>query len=253
MWPLPSARRRATTEGVATMRDENRRLTNKELVALVIGIVVVIIVALITTRARPLPIPVSFLVSLTLGVMAAYGALKILDPRTPTDLVEHEMNAQFRSMLEQLLEIGSRTVQAGHNGHLSTETSSRLAGIASLMGMITRRYQERSRDFAGASSALLVFKEFDRVLAHYLRIKSGEQFLDQDMKRKEIAQTETRILPMVEVALENLGKQLDSGEVVDKKISEGTLESMLRSLNLIESLRDHFGVPPQTEEMGHDG
>ena len=223
------------------MRDENRRLTSKEFVALGIGIVVVISVALITTRARPLLFPFSFLVSLTLGVMAAYGALKILDPRTPTDLVEHEMNAQFRLMLEQLQEIASRTEQSSRDGHLSAETSSRLAGIASFMAMIARRYQERSRDFSGASSALLIFKEFDRVLAHYLRIKSGEQFLDQDMKRKEIAQTETRILPMVEVALENLGKQLDSGEVVDKKISEGTLESMLRSLNLIESLKDHLG------------
>jgi hypothetical protein len=90
------------------------------------------------------------------------------------------------------------------------------------------------------------------VLAHYLRIKAGEQFLDQDMKRTEIAQTETRIIPMVEAALENLGKQLDSGEVLDKKISEGTLESMLRSLNLIESLKVHLGQPPQTEEIGHD-
>jgi hypothetical protein len=222
------------------MRDENRRLTSKELAALGIGIVVVIIVALITTRARPLLLPVSFLVSLTLGALAAYGALKILDPRTPTDLVEHEMNAQFRLMLEQLQEIASKTEQASRDSHLSTETSSRLAGIASFMGLIARRYQQRSRDFSGASSALLVFKEFDSVLAHYLRIKSGEQFLNEERKRTEIAQTETRILPMVETALENLGRQLDSGEVVDKKISEGTLESMLRSLSLIESLRDQL-------------
>jgi len=223
------------------MRDESRRLTRKEAVALGIDIVVVIIVALITTRTRPLLFPVSFLLSLTLGAMAAYGALKLLDPRTPTDLLEHEMSAKFRLMLEQLQEIASRTEQASRNGRLNAETSGRLAGIASCMGMIARRYQERSRDFAGASSALLIFQEFDRVLAHYLRIKSGEQFLDQDTKRTEIAQTETRILPIVETALETLGRQLDSGQVVDKKISEGTLESMLQSLNLIESLKDHIG------------
>jgi len=51
---------------------------------------------------------------------------------------------------------------------------------------------------------------------------------------------------MFEMALERLGKKLDAGEDLDKGISKGTLESMLRSLNLIESLSDQIVSSSET-------
>jgi hypothetical protein len=50
---------------------------------------------------------------------------------------------------------------------------------------------------------------------------------------------------MFHTALTNLGMQLDAGEVLDKGIAEGALESMLQSLNLINDLkaRPGFALP----------
>ena len=107
--------------------------------------------------------------------------------------------------------------------------------------MIFNRYKERPRDFAGVSSTLLILQKFAGILAHYLKVKRGELFLDEDQKEKEIVETETHVIPGFEMALDRLGKKLDAGEVLDKGVSKGTLESMLRSLDLIESLSDQVG------------
>ncbi len=50
---------------------------------------------------------------------------------------------------------------------------------------------------------------------------------------------------MTEIALGKLGKKLDAGEALDKGISKVTLESMLQSLNLIQSLSDQIDASPE--------
>ena len=106
--------------------------------------------------------------------------------------------------------------------------------------MILDRYQERPRDYAGVSAMLLILQRFEEILSHYRKVKRGELFLDEDRAEKVITETETQVIPMFEAALESLGKKLDSGKTLDTGISKGTLESMLQSLNLIESLSDQM-------------
>jgi hypothetical protein len=226
------------------MAGNEKRVSPQELIAFGVGLTVTIVSVVITS---PIAFPFNFLISLGLGGAAGYGALKVLDPRTAQDLLEAQTNAQYRRMLQEIANIATRTSKASKSLRLgSTEVSGRLANIARMTEMIHDRYQVGGRDFSGASATLLILQKFDGILAHYLKVKRGELFLDAEQKKNEIVEAETHDIPMAEIALENLGKKLDAGEVLDKGISKGTLESMLRSLDLIDDSRDQIGSSSET-------
>jgi len=224
------------------MEDDDKRVTPQQIGALGVGLIVTIASSLLTSLVSPILFPLNFLISLGLGATAGYGALKVLDPRTMQDLLEAQANADYRQKLQKIAGIAARTGDASQSlSHISPEVSGQLGDITRMTGMILERYKERRRDFTGVSATLLILQKFEGILAHYLKVKRGELFLDEEQRDEEIAKTETQDIPMVEMALQNLGKKLDAGEVLDKSISKGTLESMLRSLNLIEDLRDGIG------------
>jgi hypothetical protein len=224
------------------MDDEDKRVTPQQIGALGVGLVVTITSALLTGLVIPIPFPFNFLVSLGLGATAVFGALKILDPRTRQDLLEAHTGAEYRQMLSEIAKITAQMESASQSlTPPSPRVSERLDNIARMTRMILQRYKERRRDFAGVSATLLILQKFEEILAHYLKVKRGELFLNQEQREKEIAATETYVIPGFEIALENLGKKLDSAEPLDKSVSKGTLESMLRSLDLIESLSDQVG------------
>ena len=226
------------------MAGNEKRVSPQELIAFGVGLTVTIVTVVITS---PIAFPFNFLISLGLGGAAGYGALKVLDPRSMQDLLEAETRAEYRRMLQEIRDITTRTSKASKSLRLgSPEVSGRLANIVRMSEMIHDRYQVGGRDFSGASATLLILQKFDGILAHYLKVKRGELFLDEDQREKEIAQSETHDIPITEIALENLGKKLDAGEVLDKNISKGTLDSMLRSLNLIESLSDQVNSSYKT-------
>ena len=228
------------------MGNEDKRITPQQLGAFGVGVTVTIGSSLLTSLVTPILFPFNFLISLALGGTAAYGALKVLDPRTQQDLLEAQTKAEYRQMLHKIGDIAARTGKASQSlSVISPEVSRWLGSIARKTEMILARYRERPRDFAGASATLLILQKFDEVLQHYLKVKRGELFMDEGQREKEIADTETRDIPMTEIALWNLGKKLDAGETLDKSISKGTLESMLRSLDLIEDLRDEIGSPSE--------
>jgi hypothetical protein len=210
----------------------------QEAVALAAGVLVVVVAALVTTWLRPILFPFNFAASLGLGAAAYLGTLKILDPRTPRDLIDDQAAAEFRSLLSEMRAIAARISAARLLSDLSQLTADRLLAIASVVEALAGRYQAGSAGFAGASATLTVLRQFDRVLAYYLRIKSGQQYLAPEARAREMAQTEERTIPLVRDALENLARQLDAGEVVDKNVSEDTLQSVLRSLNLVDTLAD---------------
>ena len=232
------------------MDDKDKRVTPQELRALGVGLLVTIASALLTTLFVPVAFPFNFLVSLALGGAAGYGALKVLDPRTMEDLLEAQTETRVRQMLSQIAAIAARTGEAGRSlSQTSPEVSGRLGAIASMTERIRDRYTERPRDYSGIAATLLILQRFDEILAHYLRVKRGDLFLDDDERGKEIVETETEVIPMFEMALDNLGKKLDAGEVIHKGVSKGTLESMLQSLNLINDLSDQIGASSEKGDL----
>jgi hypothetical protein len=229
------------------MEDEDKQITRKELIAFGVGLTVTIVSTVLTA---PIGLPLSILVGVGMGGAAGYGTLKVLDPRTRQDLEKEQTDSEYRQMLSEyrqmLHEISAIAVRTGQASQslrpVSPEISERLANIARITEMIVVRYRERRRDFADASATLIILQTFEDVLAQYLKVKKGELFVDGDQKEKEIAETEMRVIPMVEIALENLGEKLDAGVVLDTNISKGTLESMLWSLDLIKYKSDQVGA-----------
>jgi hypothetical protein len=234
------------------MRGKNKRFTPQDFGAFGVGIAVTIASSLLTSLVSPVPFPFNLLISFALGGTALIGTHKILDPRTTNEVVEAQTNREFRTMLGEIEEIAKRTAEASKSPNVGAKMSQRLGNIARMIEMILERYQKRRRDFAGASSTLLLLQKVDGVLTHYLKVKCGDLFLDERQKQKEVTETETRVLPMVEQALENLGRKLDTGESIGTDISKGTLESMLRSLDLIESLKDQLDEMPPAKEAPDD-
>ena len=225
------------------MEGKDKRVTLAEIGAFGVGLTVTIASSFLTTLVSPVLFPFNFLISLGLGGAAGYGTLKMLDPRTRQDLLDSQTSAEYRQMLHEMVNIAARTEDASQSlSPLSPEVSGRLDTIARMVRMIHDRYQERHRDFAGVSATLLILQKFAGILAHYLKVKRGELFLDEEQREKEIVETETHVIPGFEMALDRLGKKLDAGETLDKSVSKGTLESMLRSLDLIESLSDQVGT-----------
>jgi hypothetical protein len=228
------------------MEDEDKRVTPAQLGAFGVGLFVTIVSTLLTTPIAPFNI----LISLALGSAAGYGTLKVLDPRSRQDVFEAQTNAEYQQMLQDIAKIAVRTGDASQSLlPISPEMSERLGNIAKMIEMILDRYRERPRDYTGVSAALIINQKFDEVLAHYLRVKQGKLFMDEEMREKVVAESETHGIPMFETALENFGKKLDAGETLDKGISKGTLESMLRSLNLIESLSDQMAYTSKKGDL----
>lgn len=228
------------------MDDEDKQVTPQQIGALGVGLVVTIASALLTTLVMPITFPFNFLISLGLGATAGYGTLKVLDPRTRQDLLEAQTSAEYQRMMKEIASIEARTDNASRSLRLlSPEVSGRLEHIARMIEMIYYRYNTRRRDFAGVSATLLILQKFEGILAHYLKVKRRELFLDEEQREKEIAVTEMHDIPMFEIALRNLGKKLDAGEGLDKRISKGTLESMIRSLDLLNDLSDEIGSPSE--------
>jgi hypothetical protein len=235
----------------ASMDDEDKRITPQQIGALGVGLLVTITSSLLTSLVIPVPFPLNFLISLGLGATAGYGALKVLDPRTRQELIETQTSAEYRQKLQEIARITTQMDKASQGLIKSSpEVSGRLDHIARITRMILKRYTERRRDFAGVSATLLILQKFEGILVHYLKVKRRELFLDKEQREKEIAATETHVIPGFEIALENLGKKLDAGETLDKSVSKGTLESMLRSLDLIESLSDQ--VNPSSDKGDFD-
>jgi len=225
------------------MDDEDKRVTPQQIGALGVGLVVTITSSLLTTLVMPITFPFNFLISLGLGATAGFGTLKVLDPRTRQDLLETQTSAEYRQKLSEIVKFAAQMESASQSLSLrNPQVSERLDNIARMTRMILERYKERRRDFAGVSATLLILQKFEGILAHYLKVERRELFLDKAQREKEIAATETHVIPGFEIALENLGKKLDAGETLDKSVSKGTLESMLRSLDLIESWSDQVGT-----------
>ncbi len=219
------------------MDDEEKHVTPQQIGALGVGLIVTITSSLLTTLVMPITFPFNFLISLGLGATAGFGTLKVLDPRTRQDLLETQTSAEYRQKLSEIVKFAAQMESASQSLSLrNPQVSERLDNIARMTRMILERYKERRRDFAGVSATLLILQKFEGILAHYLKVERRELFLDKAQREKEIAATETHVIPGFEIALENLGKKLDAGETLDKSVSKGTLESMLRSLDLIEFL-----------------
>lgn len=233
------------------MDDQDKLFTPQELGALGVGVSVTIALSLLTTLFIPIAFPFNFLLSLALGGTAGYGALKVLDPRTKQDLLEARTRSEYWQMLKQIAAIAARTAKVSQSlCQISPEVSERLDRIAWITERIRYRYQERSRDYSGASATLLILQKFAGILEHYLKVKCGELFLDKELKSIEIADTENHTIPLFEKALENLGMKLDAGDSLEKVVAKGTLESMLQSLHLIEDLSKQIG--PSSETGGSD-
>jgi hypothetical protein len=190
---------------------------------------------------RPIPFPVNFLLSLGLGGAMQFGLLNMLATDPQPDLLDDQPTAEYQALLAAIQAVAARLAAAGRQPGLPQTTLRQLQEISSVVGLIGSRYQQRPADFVGASSTLTILQQFDKILAYYLKIKSGEQFVAPEAKRREIAETEGRTIPMLHSALARLGKQLDAGEVLDKHIAEDALESMLQSLNLLDDLQGQPG------------
>jgi len=237
------------------MQSRKSRFTKTELIAFAVGILVVVVVSLITTRIRPIPFPFNFVISLVLGTIAAFGSLLIIDQiakRIVESARKQAAEAEFSQKLVEIRAITARVGEISQSPLLDAETSQRLCRIDSMVGLHVTRYRERSRDLAAASNLLTILQVFEPSLTTYFKIKSGEQFLEPSKRDAELARTERYFLPMLERALETWGERLDSGEVTSKRISEGTLESMLRSLGLIEEMNKQLEHPNMREGATDD-
>lgn len=234
------------------MLGDGKGVSPKEWGALGVGLSVTIASALITSLVNPIPFPFNFLISFALGGTAGFGALKVLDPDTDHDRLEKQTNAEYQHILQQILDITRHLADCSASPCISPEISERLGNIARMAGMILTRFQDRPREFAWASSTNLLLRRMDEILVGYLKVKCGERFLDETDKEEEIVENENHVIPMIEMALRNLGKKLDAGEARSRGVAEGTLESMLRSLNLIESLTDQLDSSPPTKGFPND-
>ncbi len=214
------------------MRDADRRLTPREVGAFGIGLAVTIASAVL---ASPFPFPVNFLIGFGLGGTAYYAARKVLDPRTRAEVEDQQAGREYIAILTELDAITARTADASRKPYVPAEVSRCLGGIAGKTGMIIERYRQRPRDFTGAASTLLVLHEFDEILAHYLKVTCAGIFLDKDQADRVITNAENHVIPMIDQALETLGRKMDSGEASDKDVHGETLEDMLDGLDLLSS------------------
>ncbi len=206
-----------------------------------VGLAVTVISAVLTGPI--IPIPFNLLISLGLGGTAWYGSHKLLHPWTPAEREERDAARRYKGMLHDIAAIGARTADSGLLRCIDSDISRHIISIARKIDMVERRYRKGARDFAGASKTLLVLQKFDEILTHYVKLKCGELFLDKGQADRDIADIEGRILPLIEDALEELGRKIDAGESVAMEIHKGTLEDMLRSLDLIKSQQPNLKPP----------
>jgi membrane protein implicated in regulation of membrane protease activity len=230
------------------MLKKGNRFTSQDLGAYGMGLAVTVVSALLT--APVLPIPIDLLISLGLGGTAWYAAHKLLDPWTDSEREEQLTLRGYKVTLAEIAEVAGRIKEAGSKWRVGANVARRLGSIVSMIEMILDRYRNR-RDFAGAAQTLVVLNKFDELLAHYVKVRCNELFIDKDQAKKEIAETEGQVIPMVERALEELGRKIDLGESTEIDIHKGTLEDMLSSLDLVRSLREQMD-PQRTKEDSND-
>ena len=230
------------------MPKKGNRFAARDLSAYGVGLTVTVVSALLSTPLIPM-LP-NFLISLGLGGTAWYGAHKLLDPWTDAEREEQLTLRDYKVTLAEIAEVAGRIKEAGSRWRVGAIVSRQLEAIAAMIEMILDRYRQR-RDFAGAATTLVVLKKFDELLAHYVKVRCNELFIDKNQARKEIAETEGQVIPLVKRALEELGRKIDLGESTEIDIRKGTLEDMLRSLDLVRSLPDQMD-PQRTKEDTND-
>lgn len=229
------------------MLGDGKHVSPQEVVAFGVGLGVTVASAVITSVVHLVPFPFNFLISFALGGTAFIGA-KLVAEDTPGGLLDKQTRAEYRLKLQEIAAIAARVEQASRSTCLDAAINEQLGGIARLIGKILKRYQERRMDFAGASKLLEALRRFDEIQGFYLNVKCGDLFLDNAMRETLVTEIERRTIPTFAEALRNVGKQLDSGEALDREISMRTLDSILRSLNLIESLGEQLDSTPQDDE-----
>ncbi len=227
------------------MSVEEKDLLLRNRAAYGVGVVVAGVAAAVTGPV--IPTALSLPASVALGAVAWYAARKLLNPWSDAEREEQRTTREYRTMLDRIAVVARRVMEAGSQPCVGGEVSRHLASIARMVEMILERYRRR-RDLAGASTALVVLQKFDEVLAHYIKVKCNELFIDRSQAEEEVAQVEGHVLPTVEQALEELGRKIDAGESMATEIRRGTLDDMLRSLELIKALRDQKDLPALKEE-----
>jgi hypothetical protein len=214
-----------------------RRLSRGEALGVAAGVLAVVAAAMLTSFARPMPFPLNFAISVGLGTAMQFGMLNLLGGDGPAlDLLEVQNRKEYRALLSEMWAMAKRMETASQQAYLPRPTAGELQAIAAVAGSIASRFEQRAPDLASASATLTILQQFDKVMAYYFKMRSGEQFVEASARRKEMTETEDRTIPMIRTALTNLGKQLDAGEVRDKSVIEGTLESLLRSLHLLDDV-----------------
>jgi hypothetical protein len=235
---------------LADLLGAGRALSRREAAGVGAGALGVVAAALITTYLQPLPFPFNFLISLGVGAALQYGTLNLVEPGPPAGLSEDQMTADYATLLNAMRAVAAQTAAASQQPGVPPATSVHLGETAQVIEAIASRYEARAADFSGASTTATILQQFHKILAYYLKIKSGEQFLAEGAKSREVAETEDRTIPMFHAALLNLGQRLDAGEVLEKGVAEDALESMLASLNLIHDLTNAQGTGPAADTAG---
>jgi hypothetical protein len=223
-------------------------ITRRERIAFGAGVITVAIAAFSFMRVSYISPLINFIVSLILGVSTAVIVLYMFpDPDRDPGEIERETERRYRSIIAELRTIAERIRRDRRSCDVSEDIANQLAAISTLAHSLADRYATRPRNFAGAASTLRVLEVSDAVLTYYHRIKCGGLLLDPVRSEFEIEQVETRVIPMVESGLNRQARQLDSGEAGDMSAQIRTLEDMLQSLNLIESMSSTLNSPFLTE------
>ncbi len=227
------------------MSSEDKNLLVRNGLAYAVGVAAAIVGAAVFSPGMPAAI--SFSASVGLGAVAWFAARRLFNPWTDVEREEQRTARGYKSMLNEIVAVARRTAQAGTRWCIGRATAERLASIARLTETILERFRVR-RDFAGASKALIVLQTFDATLSHYVKLKCNEIFIEASQAEQQIAQIEGRALPMVEQALEELGRKADVGASTDTEIHRAALEDILHSLDLMR----HSVNPPDSPRSKED-
>ncbi len=214
------------------MSSEDKYLLVRDALAYGVGVGAAIVGAAVFSPG--LPAAISFPASIGLGAVAWFAARRLFNPWTDVEREERRTARDYKGMLNEIAAVARRTAQASTRWCIGRATAERLASIARLTEIILERFRVR-RDFAGASKALIVLQSFDATLSHYVKVKCHEIFIEGSQAEQQINQIEGRAIPMVEQALEELGRKADIGECTDSQVHRAALEDILHSLDLMRN------------------
>lgn len=219
----------------------------KVIVAFIPALIAAVAMAFYTTGSTDIPAspPVKIAISIAVGAAIFFAVWLLLDPQPVDDLLEAVFRAGYQQTLTEIDAIRRRVVAAAQTPQIDTGVSECLVGIARMIEMILSRLRDRRRDEFGASSTRLFLHRFDDLLIAYVEIVGRERFIDEATRLERIADFELRVCPMMDAALSELGRQLDSGHYASGEVARGTLEDMLQSLGLLESWANQMESMPQ--------